>query len=336
MRNVILVDFCPPSDWVFCNTLEKITGKKWETISVVSNRNHGSIMQNIIRYFKYAVAACRIFASRKQYETVIAWQQFHGIILAALLRLFRTQKTFSLTVMTFIYKPKKSVIGSIYYRFVEYAVNSDYIDKIIVFSEYERAYYSKLFASGKDLFEAVSLGIEDQREEYQQDIADKGYCVSAGRSNRDYDFLIDSWDDERSELIIICDSLLHENTENVRLLKSCYGDDYLRMIAGSHAVIISLKDDGISSGQLVLLHAMMLGKPVIMTRNTAMNAYILDGITGILIDKEKEQLSEALLRLGNETAYTEMSKNARKFFLEKFTLEKEAEQVALLVRQQVK
>lgn len=331
MRNAILVDFCLPRNWVFHKVLEERTNEVWEIIALESNRNHHGKIQNLIRYCKYFLVALRVFLSRGKFEKVIAWQQFHGIFLAFLQRVFRVKKTINLTIMTFIYKPKKSWIGKLYFWFVNFAVTSGYIDTIVVFSESEKRFYSDLFHVDTKLFECVFLGVNDMYHMYENDIADGDYCVSAGRSNRDYSFLINVWDDDKRKLFIVCDDPISNNNQKVTVNNNCFGADYMRALAGAHAVIISLENDKISSGQLVLLHAMMLGKPVIITKNSALNDYLQNGKTGFVIEKRQEQLDEALHKLEDEREYARISKSARDFYLSNCTLSAEAEQVAAII-----
>ena len=334
MRNAILVDFCLPRNWVFHKVLEERTNEVWEIIALESNRNHHGKIQNLIRYCKYFLVALRVFMNREKIEKVIAWQQFHGIFLAFLQRVFRVKKTINLTIMTFIYKPKKSLLGKLYFWFVHFAVTSGYVDTIVVFSESEKLYYSDLFHVDAELFECVFLGVEDAYRTYENDIIDGDYCVSAGRSNRDYSFLINVWDDDKRKLFIVCDDPISNNNQKVTVNNNCFGEDYMRALAGAHAVIISLENDKISSGQLVLLHAMMLGKPVIMTNNSALRDYLQNGVTGFVIEKSQEQLDEVLRKLEDKSVYARISKNARDFFLANCTLAAEAEQIAAIINKQ--
>lgn len=334
MRNAILVDFRPTRNWVFQKVLEKQTNAEWEIVSLESNHNHQGTIQNLLRYCKYFFAALRFFLHRGEFERVVAWQQFHGIFLAFLQRLFNVKKTINLTIMTFIYKPKKSLLGKLYFWFVHFAVTSGYVDTIVVFSESEKLYYSDLFHVDAELFECVFLGVEDAYRTYENDIIDGDYCVSAGRSNRDYGFLINAWGDEKGKLLIICDNLNYNGNQNITVKNNCYGGDYMRALAGAHVVIISLESDMISSGQLVLLHAMMLGKPVIMTNNSALGDYLQNGVTGFVIEKSQEQLDEVLRKLEDKSVYARISKNARDFFLANCTLAAEAEQIAAIINKQ--
>lgn len=321
MRNVILVDFLPPTDWALHKAVKDKTKEDWEIICLQSVQNHGSALQTFIRYLKYFLLPFRVFLHRKRYSKVLAYQQFFGLILGFYMRLFRIKTGPSISVMTLIYKPKESWVGKLYYSFVRYAINSEHIRNVFVNSENEKKYYSELFGLPETLVKTVKLGVRDERIRMESFIRDEGYYVSAGRSNRDYTFLIESWKRQSRQLRIICDVLEAGTTANVVYLKECFEDDYLKELAGCHAVIIPLEDENISSGQLVLLHAMMLGKPVIMTKNKALAEYVLNGKTSIVIDKTEQSLNEALLMLDDMQIYNSMAVAARRYLEQNYTYE---------------
>ena len=52
--------------------------------------------------------------------------------------------------MTFIYRERQGIIGAIYKKFISYAIQSPYVDKVIVTSYSEIDKYSKVFNLNKD------------------------------------------------------------------------------------------------------------------------------------------------------------------------------------------
>lgn len=59
-------------------------------------------------------------------------------------------------------------------------------------------------------------------------------------------------------------------------------------------VVIPLQNLNISSGQLMLLQAMQLGKPIIVTNNCTIYDYIENGKTGLILANEKKLWIEAI------------------------------------------
>jgi glycosyltransferase involved in cell wall biosynthesis len=318
-KNLLLVDWNPKQDWPFLQGLEKSTEEEWELHSCDSSRHHGGVIQKIIHYAKLLYVPLRAILHRKQYKQVVAFHKYHGLLLAFYFKLFHLKNVPDITVMTFIYKPKSGLKGKLLKRFVSYCVKSDYIKKLVVYSKSEVPYYAKLFDVSVDKFFATNYCIEDSTNKIP--IGQKGdYFLSVGRSNRDYAFLLSSWSENR-KLVIINDSL-KEKTENpnIEILRDCHGDDYLRLLANCHAVIIPLEDPHISSGQLVIMQAMMYGKPIIITKNETLDDYIIHGHDGIIIDKTNVALDKAIAQLEDEEYYHTMSMAERKTFYEKYSL----------------
>lgn len=71
-------------------------------------------------------------------------------------------------------------------------------------------------------------------------------------------------------------------------------------------VVIPLQDLNISSGQLMLLQAMQLGKPIIVTNNCTIYDYIEDGKTGLVLANEKKLWIEAIKKIYNDSDFYDM------------------------------
>ena len=320
MKNIILVDYDPPRDWEFQRAIEKSTSEKWETIRYVSNKYHGGKIQQLIRYLMYFWLPFKIFVKRKEYKKVLAWQQFYGLILAFYCRFFKIKKAPKIIVMTFIYKPKKGKVGKIYEKFMRYVITSGFIDKLIVFSDSEKQFYANHFKVSEKLFISEKLGIEDEYSRFLKYIEKGNTYISAGRSNRDYQFIQKNWPEDEKKIEIICDTGDFQNTSNIEYITDCHDDKYLKKLAQACAVIVPLKDTKISSGQLVILQGMMFGKPVIVTKNETVCDYVIDKEDGFIIEKTGDELLKALDRICDTKEYMRISNNARKKFLDKFSL----------------
>ena len=321
MKNLILVDYDGPDDWEFKEAVEKASKEPWEVFKAVTNGYHGGKLKELIRYIMYFLVPIKVLFRRSSYKNVLAWQQFFGIILAFYFRLFHVKNAPQITIMTFIFKPKKSIFGIVYKRFIEFSVKSNYINKIIVFSENEKKYYAELFSMNSEIFIAETLGIEDSYMAMKPYIKDEGYFVSAGRSNRDYSFLCNNWMDDFGTLKIITDSDVNHNASKaIEVIRDCYDSDFLKILSGCRGVIIPLQDVNISSGQLVVLQSMMLGKPVIATENASVTSYLSNKKTGFIIGKNKYELEEAIEQIKQDSIYFELSENSREEFKKLFSL----------------
>lgn len=68
----------------------------------------------------------------------------------------------------------------------------------------------------------------------------------------------------------------------------------LKYIRNARVAVIALDDDQMAAGQLVLLHAMNMGVPVIITRSHGVtDDYVVDNYIGLIIEKKKDELINA-------------------------------------------
>jgi glycosyltransferase involved in cell wall biosynthesis len=328
-KNVVFTDMPYIHNWEFLIYLEKATNKPWKEVSYVSNdiKRHFS---ELIRYGKYFYYSFIILINRRKYANIVTWQQFHGLLFASYCRLFLVKKTFSLIVMTFIYKQKSGWKGRIYHSLIHFALTSKYIDKIIVFSQQEVNYYAGLFPDVQAKFVYIPLGIERitntvKNEEWKKE----KYLLSVGRSNRDYDFLYEAIKDTAFHLKIISNSFHDKPLDNIKLFNSVFAPEMFDYMENCFCVVLPLSNPKISSGQLVILQAMQLGKPIIVTESEGISDYITHGYNGLIIKKEKKALIETLTLLySDKTLYRRLSENGRVEFEKKHTFKQLGENIA--------
>lgn len=318
-QNLLIVDFKPDSKWdlhaiMASNHPTKL--KKYVTNAPFYHKFIG----NIFRYLCYFLVGFITALRSSRYDTIVTWQQFHGVAYAFFCRLFGIRKRAKCVILTFIYKPKQGKLGSLFRKFVKYSIDNEYIDKIVVYSAKEREFYSELLNIDIEKFVFIPLGVEPVKTVRS---ARGNYIFSSGRSNRDYNFLINALAHKKYQVHIACAGFKPDDDSdpNMEVLHKCFGEDMLKQMARSFCVVIPLQDAHISSGQLVILSAMQLGKPVIVTKNDSVGEYVVDGETGFIIDKEPEALIEAVEKLFKDSKlYKRMADNSIRKFENEFTL----------------
>lgn len=327
-ENIILIDWLQLKEWNFQELINKYTNEKWTYLGVNANGSQNGALKKIFSvYFKLFTFSFKIFLNRKKYLKVLAWQQFLGLILVFYFNIFKVKEFPKLYIMTFIYKPKKGLIGKIYFKFIKYILNSKYIEKVICFSNSEIKYYSNLFGVDSTKFEYCLYAVDPQQESLadentSEEIVNKNYFLSVGRSNRDYPFLIDSLVGTSYHVVILCDKLEQRQEDNIKIYNNVFDEEYLSYLKNCLAVIIPLKDENISSGQFVFLKAMEYGKPVIITENKTIHEYIKNEYNGLVINKDKNSLIAAMEKLLNDpTYYIDISNNAKKHYKENFSFD---------------
>lgn len=326
--HVIAVDMPVDDEWTFARHLGGLFNHKFRLISI-DGRAHIPRLQRIIIYIRIAL---KLLFHQRQINVLVSWQQFFGLIFASLCHLFHVRKHTCLIVMAFIYRPKHGIIGRLYRWWMRRTLSNGYIDKVLVYSKYETKYYARLLNVNESLFYFIPLGIDQENVE---NIGDEGYWFSTGKSNRDYDFLINTIANTEHQLIIACDELTQSKAPNIKILHNCFGTKMLETMSQAHGVIIALDNEHISSGQLVMLQAMALGKPIIITRSQAVADYVQDGVDALVIDKTKHALLQAIERLNNDIElYNSISAASKKRIYSKHSVESMAQNVANIILKQ--
>lgn len=338
-KNVILTHTIETPDWGFRRVLSESAGREFEVESM-SIGNGGNKWRNLWCYFIFPL---QVFLRRKRYDCIVANQQFYGLLLAFYCRLFHVRKTFRLVIISFIYLPKHGFVGQIYRRFMRYITTSSYIDQYIVRSSRELETYANQL--GIDSYAPSSLCPQNNVQAKKLILVPLGlggdfttvddeamlsrrYVLSVGRSNRDYPFLVDALSDTDYNVDIICDTCtLKPRNPRITVHRDIFKTLPLWM-RNCYCVVIPLRDTEVSSGQLVLLHAMMEGKPVIVTDADAVRDYYIAGETALTIHNTREELLAALDRLYHDPVlYQHLSENARRVFSERYSADHEVQTI---------
>lgn len=321
MKNIILADCAKNEITSFADGLSKETNKNWEIVSSVSNWGQASKIQNLKRYAIYFAAPFKAFCKRKQYASIVGWQQFYALIFCFYCRLFKVKKTNRVVALNFTYKAKKGFIGKIYKRFMQYMVNSDYIDYIHVLSHnYAKKCVEELGIDEKKIL-VFPFGTNDQYESFKKiKKTENEFVLAIGRSNRDYEWLIDEWRNVDYPLYIICDTFKAPNNlpNNIKIFNNITGNAQYKFIASCKYLVLPIKDESICSGDTVLLTAMSNKKTVIVNGpSTLTEMYVKDGENAIVVSKNKGDLAEKMNYLIKNNI--EIGESARKSYLENYS-----------------
>ncbi len=128
---------------------------------------------------------------------------------------------------------------------------------------------------------------------------EKHYFFAGGYTNRDYELLIQCAEQlPREQFIIVCS---HLNTlptnipDNVEIYKEIEKSEFHGLMAGSQAVVLPLKDDVGSSGQMVALAGMQMEKTVIYPDFDVVSQYFDDKVSGLMYQPgDQESMLNAL------------------------------------------
>ncbi len=128
-----------------------------------------------------------------------------------------------------------------------------------------------------------------------------GSVLAAGRTLRDYPALIRAAARISAPVHIICghgDLAEQPLPDNVRVLRETPRDVYLELLRRCSVVALPLQPAERATGQVVMLEAMALGKPVVATRAPGVCDHIRNGETGLLVEPgDSDGLARAINRL---------------------------------------
>lgn len=113
-----------------------------------------------------------------------------------------------------------------------------------------------------------------------------GYLFAAGRTGRDWKTLAEAVRGLAVPVTVVCSKADARDVafpDNVTVLTDIPYARYRELLEGATAVMVPLETHTYSSGQVVILEAMALGKAVIANRVLGTEDYIVDGVDGMLV-----------------------------------------------------
>jgi glycosyltransferase involved in cell wall biosynthesis len=241
-----------------------------------------SISFDFINRFDIVIGA-RLFINRKKFDVIISSCAGQALTYSLLGLLFRKNKKLHFLNEIYLHEPLtfKNKIRPFIYRY--FFRNVDFIR---VSSSKEIINYSNLLNFDQNRFwfnpwpsHISNPGIINNEE---------GYIFSAGKQYRDYSTLIKAIKGTGYKLIIVSDRNSMKYVENCDELTVFYDipkEEYFNLLLKSKIVIVPLKNDFSSCGQVALLEAMSYGKPIIVTKVTGSADYIEDGKSGLFYEK---------------------------------------------------
>jgi glycosyltransferase involved in cell wall biosynthesis len=160
------------------------------------------------------------------------------------------------------------------------------VDRIIYFSRNQGPAYRELLGVPEDRLAFVPFGV-DHRYFAPRDVADDGYVLAVGRDRgRDWPTFFDAVGGTALPVKVVCRPAeiadLNAPT-NVELLGVVDRATYRDLTARARVVAVPTHVRAYPSGQSVVLEAMAMAKPVVVTDTPAMRDYVSDEVTALLV-----------------------------------------------------
>lgn len=152
--------------------------------------------------------------------------------------------------------------------------------------------------------------------------------LSLGRSNRDFDFLVDVFKREEmagETLVVLSDTWKPsvKLPDNVVHKSDVVGEEAQLYLANCKVNIVPIDNPNVCSGDTVLLHGMQYERPTVITSpSTLAEMYIDDGINGLCLTKNIESFAASLESLlKDKQQMDKLGANARQKFLDCYSRE---------------
>jgi glycosyltransferase involved in cell wall biosynthesis len=204
-----------------------------------------------------------------------------------------------------------------------YCVHNDYLDYIHVPSRNYAKICEHSFNIPENKIIVAPFGLPDTYNKWKNSSVEyENYSFAIGRSNRDFDWLVNVWGGIKNELLVIASDTYKPTValpHNVIHRTDISGDLQFPYIANCKAVIIPIDNGAICSGDTVLLKAMSFYKTVIATSpSTLGEMYIEDEVNGILVEKDATNINKTrnkiMSYLGDDDKLSSIGNEARKSY----------------------
>ena len=134
-----------------------------------------------------------------------------------------------------------------------------------------------------------------------ENLADDGYIFCGGRTNRDFDTVLEAVAALRARTVLV----VGEDTRFGRDVPDCVtvyrnvpDQKFQTLIERARIVVLALKRPDISSGQVVLMQAMRCGKSTVVSATAGIEDYVADGVDVLLFKPgSARELGERLATL---------------------------------------
>lgn len=280
-------------------------------------------------HFSIKKAVQSMFLSRPRPDAIVLGSDVE-VWVCACARILLPWKRPKLVLLGFIYTARSSRIYS-WLRKSYYFLTLSNCTRVICHSRFEIDRYADIFRGLGSRFAFVPFGghVEGWEEMAIEELEARDgrpfRIFSAGRSGRDYRTLAVALGDEDFDLTIVCDDWEAvtgiPERENLRILRNCYGKEYLDQLRGCDVVVVPLAVDNISAGQMVLVQAMAYGKAIVVTRTPTVEDYVTDGQQGLMVRPgDAEEMRRAIRRLrDNNLMSLRLRKAARNAYEQRFS-----------------
>ena len=318
----------------FVNVLCDRLNTNADLLYISTSRKTPKSVVALPRHLSYLIIAKKTLSIEDRYENIIFWQQFIGLYWS-LLSYLKIRKKIVTFLLSLIYKPRKGIIGKIFKLFFSFSLSNPDLRGAICYSSEEQKYYQRIFPNCKSKIFFIPYGQRQSFKTKSRNIPISTvslYFFSGGTSNRDYSTLMSVATKIKYNFVICCtrkDISEMDIPDNVRVFYDAYGEKFNSLMESSYAVVLTLENPYISSGQIVLFKAMEMGKPIVATTSGGIMDYVDETCAFLVKPKNVKKLQEVLkFIVQNPKVAQDRAIRAKKKYQENFTIRRFASSVA--------
>lgn len=191
------------------------------------------------------------------------------------------------------------------------------VNLFVVHSKAERAQYSEWLGLPIERFQFVPLQIGKIPHVAEEEVKEP-FIVSMGSAQRDYATLFEALRKLKIKTIVVAaDHAISglDIPECVEIRQGLTREACQELCQRARLSVVPIGNRETASGQVTLVEAMRMGRPIIATNCMGTEDYIISGETGILTEfKSVQSMSEAIERMWNDRELRErLGKNAAQY-----------------------
>lgn len=260
----------------------------------------------IQRYYEYLFAIIFYLKSHKKYDYIIFWQQILGYVVSFLFPSSLTKKTI---ISTILYSPKNTNKYGLKRLFLKISLKKSLA--LLYFSEGMASDSKENFHRYSNKIYSTLIPIIDKNNKIDEitkfdnlyDLEKTIFC--GGQSDRDFDTVIMAFRNTNTPVIICCPddyviSKIDLITKNIKVLRfsEVSPSEYYGLIIKSFCVVISLKSEYSSCGQLLFSFCMKNSIPIIASNCFGTRDYITNNENGLLVPiNDSKSINKAYKKL---------------------------------------
>lgn len=276
-----------------------------QTNYLLKSKNSGKHDGSLVARF------CALLKCYKMYDVVITADIKTAQLFGIIKTIFKIKKPKHIILELMLDQPKDDIRWKIKNFLQSYCFAS--VDVIFVSARSEIMTYSNRLGISEDRIKFLPFHTNIVNPEIVN--GNRSYILSAGKTGRDYATLARAVEGLKVKVVVVSNrNLVHgiDFPPNVEVHIDIPYEKYLYYLYNCSLVVVPLRKHLKSTGQVVFLEAMALGKPIIATSTTGTEDYIENGVTGILVSPgDSEGLRRAISEyIQNPSLYSAIALNA--------------------------